>query len=163
MDYKKLHREDFDAIVTGELTHYAIWLEDEIVQILADHFSKKPARDDFVRLFLRRDGLTFQHKIEIARASLPLFGDPSAAAKLKVLLTQVEKFKGFRNAFAHGLDQTPDGADGEIHVGMVNRAGKETIQKVTPESHTAMMESAERLLLDVRSVREKLASLARSD
>ena len=25
--YKKLDRADFDAIATGELTHYAVWLE----------------------------------------------------------------------------------------------------------------------------------------
>jgi len=158
MDYKNLAKEDFDAIVTGELTHYAIWLEDELVQILADHFSNSSARDDFVRLILRRDGLTFQNKIEITRATIPLFRNPVAAGKLKGLLNRIERFKGFRNAFAHGLDQTPDGVDGEIHVGLVNRAGKETIQKVTPESHSALMDSTEQLLSELRSVRDVLAS-----
>ena len=28
MDYYSLSQEDFDAVVTGELTHYALWLED---------------------------------------------------------------------------------------------------------------------------------------
>lgn len=128
MDYRRLSREDFDAVVTGELTHYAIWLEDEIVQILADHYSNDVSRSDFVRLILRRDGLTFQHKIEIARATLPLFRDQSAARTLKGLLSKIEAFKGFRNAFAHGLDETPDGVDGEIHIGLANRAGNETIR-----------------------------------
>ncbi|WP_124646813.1 hypothetical protein [Burkholderia contaminans] len=160
MNYKNLSREDFDAIVTGELTHYAIWLEDEIVQILADHYSNAATRPDFVRLILRRDGLTFQHKIEIARATLPLFRNQVAARTLKGLLNRVEAFKGFRNAFAHGLDETPDGIDGEIHVGLVNRAGKETIRKVTPESHEAMMDTTESLLSQLKSVRDALGSMS---
>jgi hypothetical protein len=158
MDYKTLLREDFDAVVTGELTHYAIWLEDEIVTILADHYANDATRSDFVRLILRRDGLTFQSKIEITRATVPAFRDHLAAAKLPGLLKRVEEFKGYRNAFAHGLDQTPEDVKGEIHVGLVNRAGKETIRKVTPESHSAMMDATERLLVELRSVREALAA-----
>ncbi|MCQ0034603.1 hypothetical protein [Burkholderia glumae] len=160
MDYKILSKEDFDAVVTGELTHYAIWLEDEIIQILADHFSREASRDDFVRLILRRDGLSFQSKIDIVRAAAPLFRDQSAAGKLKGLLKRVEEFKAFRNAFAHGLDRTPDETKNEIHIGLVNRAGRETIQKVTPQSHTASLESAEILLSEVRAVREALAAQA---
>ena len=27
MDYHNLSHEDFDAVVTGEMTHYALWFE----------------------------------------------------------------------------------------------------------------------------------------
>jgi hypothetical protein len=156
VNYKSLSREDFDAIVTGELTHYAIWLEDQIVTILADHFAVDAVRSDFVRLFLRRDGLTFQDKIEIARAAVPCFKDQGTARKLPALLTRVETFKSFRNAFAHGTDSTPDNAGGEIHVEIVNRAGKAKIVVVTPDSHEAMLESADQLLSQLKEVGDAL-------
>lgn len=157
MEYRGLSKEDFDAVVTGELTHYAIWFEDQIVAILADHFTADAVRSDFVRLFLRRDGLTFQDKIEIARAAVPSFKDQGIAAKLPALLTRVETFKSFRNAFAHGIDETPEDAGGAIHVGVVNRAGKAKVVVVTPESHEAMLDSAEQLLSQLNEVRNALS------
>ncbi|MEZ0605729.1 hypothetical protein ACAX43_26705 [Paraburkholderia sp. IW21] len=157
MEYRRLSKEDFDAIVTGELTHYAIWFEDQIVAILADHFATDAVRSDFVRLFLRRDGLTFQDKIEIARAAVPSFKNRGVAATLPALLTRVETFKSFRNAFAHGIDETPENAGGAIHVEVVNRAGKAKVVVVTPDSHEAMLESAERLLSQLKEVRDALS------
>ncbi len=48
MKYDDLSHEDFDAIVTGELTHYALWLEGEIINIIADYFIGSDAkRSDF--------------------------------------------------------------------------------------------------------------------
>ncbi len=75
MRYEDLDKEDFDAIVTGELTHYAIWMEDKINSLITDYFvSDKSKSKDFRRLFLYRDGLTFQDKLEIARGMIPLLG-----------------------------------------------------------------------------------------
>jgi hypothetical protein len=157
VDYRGLSKEDFDAVVTGELTHYAIWFEDQIVAMLADHFSCDATRSDFVRLFLRRDGLTFQDKIEIARAAVPSLKNQSVAAKLPALLARVETFKSFRNAFAHGIDGTPENAGKAIHVEVVTRAGKPKVVVVTPDSHEAMLDSAEQLLSQLKEVRNALS------
>lgn len=75
MRYEDLDKEDFDAIVTGELTHYAIWMEDEINRFITDYFiGDKSKSKDFRRLLLYRDGLTFQDKLEVARGMIPLLG-----------------------------------------------------------------------------------------
>jgi hypothetical protein len=39
--------------------------------------------------------------------------------------------KAFRNAFAHGMDGTPEGIKGEIHVSLVSRSGKKKVVIVT--------------------------------
>lgn len=38
MDYKVLSKKDFDAVVTGEITHYALWLENELNSIITNYF-----------------------------------------------------------------------------------------------------------------------------
>jgi len=75
MDYVTLSREEFDAVVTGELTHYSLWFEQAIVQIITTYFVRQNDRaENFERLVMWREGLTFQDKIEILRAMIPLFG-----------------------------------------------------------------------------------------
>jgi hypothetical protein len=98
---------ELDALVTGQLTHYALWLEDEVIGIISDYFAVPSKKSDFDRLLLQRDGLTFQDKIEVVRAIVPLFKKREVASKLKSILGKVEKFKQVRNAFAHGRDVTP--------------------------------------------------------
>jgi hypothetical protein len=157
MDYRSLSREDFDAIATGELTHYAIWLENALIKIIAEYFAVNSRQSDFERLLLRRDGLTFQDKLEITRAMLPLFSNQGAAERLKGLLGKIEEFKATRNAFAHGVDVTPHKiAPPSVHIGIVSRSGKEKTVEVTPESHMALLSEAESLLHEVWSVREAL-------
>jgi hypothetical protein len=157
MDYHKLSKEEFDAIVTGELTHHAAWLEDELIDIISDYFQQVDRRADFQRLLLRRDGLTFQDKIEIVRALLPLFANRLAAERLKVALPAIETFKATRNTFAHGRDVTPsDSKNLALHIEVVNRAGKEKIIVVTPETHETFLTAADRLLKEVQDVRSKL-------
>jgi hypothetical protein len=97
--YGHFSKEDFDAIVTGELTHYAIWLEDEINRLITDYFVSNKSRSvEFRRLFLRRDCVTFQDKLEIARAMIPLLGLSDRDAKrFKTTLKAVEEFKSWRN------------------------------------------------------------------
>lgn len=157
MDYRALTREDFDAMVTGELTHYAIWLENVLINIISDFFAINARRNDFERLLLRRDGLTFQDKLEITRAMLPLFANRDVAERLKAILGKIEEFKSTRNAFAHGMDVTPvETASPSVHVEIVTRSGKEKVVEVTPESHTAVMAYAETLLEEIQAVREAL-------
>ncbi len=157
MNYRNLSKEDFDAIVTGELTHYSIWMENVLIDIISTQFSQPARRVDFERLLLRREGLTFQDKIEIVRAMLPQFSNKPAAGKLKPLLTKIEEFKAYRNAFAHGTDvTTSNNQDGGIYIEIIARSGKEKLVLVTPESHEITMSEAEALLKELHMLRDEL-------
>lgn len=154
MKYRDLSKEEFDAIVTGELTHHAIWLESELVEIISNYFlgdSSKKA--DFNRLLFRRDGLTFQDKIEIVRGMLPLFKKSAVVEHLKKLLLRIEEFKKFRNAFAHGIDAQSDKNDKLcLKIERISQSGKTKTIEVTPETHEKQMESLERLFNEVHQV-----------
>jgi hypothetical protein len=157
MIYRELSKEDFDAIVTGELTHVAIWLEGEVHGIICDYFvSEKAKWDDFLRLVLRRDGLTFQDKIEIVRGMLPLFPD-SAQTTLKRLLLRVEEFKAIRNAFVHGLDVSADEHDPlKMRVEIIGRNGKEKVIEISPETHQELLDDAQSLLAELNRARSSV-------
>jgi hypothetical protein len=156
VEYEELSKEEFDAIVTGELTHYAIWLEDELVEIICDYFlGRSKKRADFGRLLLRRDGLTFQDKIEIVRGMLTLFGPSTNVASLRSLLNRVEEFKSFRNAFAHGLDVTTDSGL-KIKIEIVTRSGREKLIEISPETHRTFMDQAETLFSELQEARQSL-------
>lgn len=156
MNYKELDKAKFDAIVTGELTHYAIWLEGELVNIISDYFVTEEAKvEDFNRLLLLRDGLTFQDKIEIVRAMSELFNE-NESKKLKTLLKKIEAFKKWRNAMAHGRDVSNDEATPSLKIQIVSRSGKENTIEITPESHTKMLEEADLLLNEVQNLRKKI-------
>ena len=157
MEYSNLDKEDFDAIVTGELTHYALWLEEELNDIISDYFiadSKK--RIEFKKFLLHRDGLTFQDKIEIVRGMSLLFDAAAEEVDLKSLLREIEEFKSWRNALAHGLDVSPDDNAPMIRVEVVTRSGKERVYEITPESHETTMKKTADLLVRIRQARKKL-------
>lgn len=157
MNYKDLSHEDFDAIVTGELTHYALWLEDVINGIICEYFiGMSDKEDDFRRLILYRDGLTFQDKIEIVRGMIPLFGEASEKCDLKGLLNEIEKFKSWRNALAHGLDKSDENEPLKLIVEVVTRSGKEKRIEITPESHRQMCEETESLINKANEARDVL-------
>ena len=157
MKYEDLCHNDFDAIVTGELTHYALNLEGELIDIITNYFvTSVNKRSDFKRLMLYRDGLTFQDKIEIVRAMIPIFKEKSSAENMKSLLKQVEDFKSWRNALAHGTDVSEDKEKNELKIEVVNRAGKEKVVHITPKSHQAKIAEAEKLLSELEAVRKSL-------
>lgn len=158
MDYNKLEKDEFDAIITGELTHYAIWLEDELSHIISDYFVGRKGRQakGLMRLLLRRDGLTFQDKIEIVRGMLPLFEREVEIFDLKDLLKRIEKFKSRRNAMAHGFDVSNKESGLMLKIEVVSRSGKEIIVEITPDSHNQKMEKAEKLLKEVQAARKYL-------
>ena len=106
--------------------------------------SKKEA--DFRRFILYRDGLTFQDKLEIIRGILPLFGEAAEKCNLKGLIKEVEEFKSWRNALAHGLDRTDPDEPHKLIVEVVTWSGKEKRVEITPESHTEMLKNTEDLL-----------------
>jgi len=157
MKYNTLNKEEFDALVTGELTHYALWLEGEVNNIISDYFiTDNRKRSEFERFLLHRDGLTFQDKIEIVRSMLPLFSVVAEELDLKSLLNEIEEFKSWRNALAHGLDVSPDDKAPLIRVEVVTRAGKVRVYEITPESHETTMKKTEDLLVRVQQARKKL-------
>ena len=163
MDYEELKKDDFDAIVTGELTHQAIWLEDTLNDIVAGYFCRSTViQKDFRRLILYRDGLTAQDKIEIVRGMILLLDIPDdEKSKAKSILRRIEDFKSWRNAMAHGMDVTGDNYEGTIRIEVVNRAGKERIIEITPQSHREKLKEADVLLEDINFVRDDLFQLVK--
>jgi len=157
MNYHELDKEDFDAVVTGELTHYSLWLEEEINGIICDYFRVPESRiHDFKRLVLYRDGLTFQDKLEIVRGMLPFLGEVAEDTDLKSILKQVEDFKAWRNAMAHGRDVAREEDIANLRIEVVTRSGKERVVEITPESHQRMMDEVEALLEKLQRARAKL-------
>jgi hypothetical protein len=155
MDYYSLSKEDFDSVVTGDMTHYALWLEDVANGIICEYFiGQSDKEDDFRRLILYRDGLTFQDKIEIIRAMLPLFGKPAEQCDLKGLLQEVEEFKAFRNALSHGFDRSDSNEPHKLIVEVVSRSGKEKRVEITPKSHEEQLVQAEHLYKRFKKARK---------
>ena len=123
------------------MTHYALWLEDVANGIICEYFiGPSDKEDDFRRLILYRDGLTFQDKLEIIRGMIPLFGEAGEKCNIKGLLKEVEEFKSWRNALAHGLDRTNPDEPHKLVVEVVTRSGKEKRIEITPESHAERLE-----------------------
>lgn len=142
INYDTMGIEEFDAVVTGELTHYALHMEHHLEKCITQFFGVRRA-DDFFRIVLRRDGLTFQDKIEIVRAFEPLA--PRAAGLGKVL-KEVEEFKALRNSAAHGRDDGSVQSPLKLVFGSVSRSGKEKLVEITPKSHRAFLLQADDLL-----------------
>ena len=157
MKYEQLNHGDFDAIVTGELTHYALWLEDAINGIICEYFIGSSEReDDFRRLILYRDGLTFRDKLEIVHALIPVFGKTAERCNLKSLLNRIEEFKSWRNSLAHGWDRSDPDEPRKIVIEVVGHSGKEKRVEITPASHCEMMEQTAKLLEEVSEARRQL-------
>lgn len=156
MDYSKIDKADFDAIVTGELTHFAIWMEDEINTIICDYLiGVSGRRTEFKRLILVRDGLNFHAKIEILRAMLPDLGGISDKYNLKKLLREIEEFKSMRNAMAHGLSVSEDDSN-NLKIELVGRSGKTKVINVTPNSHNKMCQDGEELLGKLSKAKDEI-------
>lgn len=146
MEYRDLPQDEFDAIVTGELTHYAIWLEGLLNEMIVAYFiTDERKRADFERLILYRDGLTFQDKLEIVRAMAPLIPE-TRRTELKQVLADIEKFKSWRNALAHGLSICKPDEGAVVRVEIVGRSGKPKVIEITPESHEKQMRDTEALV-----------------
>jgi len=156
MKYRSLGKANFDAIVTGELTHYATWLEGELDEIIMGYFVNPGRTTEFQTLFLHREGLTFQHKIDIVRAMIPLFGKEAEVVRLKSLLDQVQDFKSWRNAMAHGKDASDRRWSKRIKISTVSRSGKERIIEITPASHAKTLSEAEKLLISLQDAKKHL-------
>jgi hypothetical protein len=157
MEYEQLDHIDFDAMVTGELTHYALRLEDELNWIICEYFVRSDDREgDFRPLILYREGLTFQDKIEIVRSMIPVLGHTAKLCNLKSILKGIEEFKSWRNALVHGLDYSNPEEPRKIVVEVVTRSGKEKRIEITPASHREMMERTEKLLEEVEEARVHL-------
>jgi len=157
MTYKNLSKQDFDAIVTGELTHYNLWFEDEFNSIITGYFISNVNRImDFRRLILLRDGLTFQDKIEIVRSMIPLFENLADEIGFKKTIKEVEDFKSIRNAMVHGYEVSGIENKPHLKIEVVSRSGKENIIEITPETHEKTMNDAEKLLQKLKESQEQI-------
>jgi len=150
--YRTLSREDFDAIVTGELTHVAVWLELELETAIENYFAvRSDTREAFSRLILQREGMAFQTKIDIVR--IIVSGNEFKQEykdQWKGVLLRIEEIKRVRNAMAHGKDVGGQGLT--IKVGYISRSGKETEIEIEPNSHAARMAEAEKLQDDLHEL-----------
>lgn len=144
-----------------QLTHQAIWLEGELNDIITGYFCRTTEiQKYFGRLILFRDGLTAQDKIEIVRGMLPLFEISDEDKRvLKSLLSRIVEFKSWRNAVVHGMDVTGGKFEDVLEIEVVNRAGRERLVKITPQSHREKLEEADTLLRDIRAAKETILGI----
>lgn len=162
MDYAELGHEEFDVFVTGTFTHYALWLEEVLNSIIGDYFVRSHDRQArFKQLILHREGLSFQDKIDIVRSMVPLFGKLAEQVQLKGIIKEIEDFKFWRNALAHGLDTSNSDDPLQLRVEVVSRSGKEKSIEITPDSYDEMVANVEDLLKRAQAARNELLALRR--
>jgi len=154
VDYRSLSKEEFDAVVTGELTHYALWIERALEALIIRFFGFSGTTSEvFSRLILRRESFTFSSKIDLIR-SLAL--ESSLAQDriqlLQSLIRQVENFKNLRNSLAHGLDVSDQEDTLNLKIETVSRQGKSKILQVSPESHQKVVDEAQSILDELAKV-----------
>lgn len=102
MKYVDLDRVDFDAIVSGELTHYALWFEEQLeFFILAYFIDDSRVVDDFSSTFIHAREFTMSRKIEFVRKLLRSRKFPRSDEFLSAI-SEVERIVALRNAMAHG-------------------------------------------------------------
>jgi hypothetical protein len=154
--YRTMTREDFDAIVTGELTHQAVWLEIELETAIENCFAvPQAARESFRRLMLKRDGMTFLNKIELVRSIVDEGQfEQSYKTAWKKAFTEIDEIRRIRNAMAHGQDIGGSGL--EIRIGYINRSGKEVEITVTPDNHVKLLDKADKLRAEVKALAAKI-------
>lgn len=80
---------------------------------------------------------------------LPIFGPTAEETDLKSLLREIEEFKSWRNALAHGLDVSPSNETSHITIEVISRSGNKKTIDITPESHESRLKYAEELLSKV--------------
>jgi hypothetical protein len=161
--YEKLTPDEFDAVVTGELTHSAIWFEDRFNEFLISYLGILKSRSEiFTLLFLYREGLRFQDKIEISEAIIrhhnayltrpgPKQIDVSRALRL---FGEIKKLKTVRNALAHGLavQKSDKSATPMLHVQTIGRSGKKNETEITPSSHKDQLQQLDKLHAELDSI-----------
>lgn len=157
MNYTELSKEDFDAVVTGELTHYAIWHESALEGFITNFFCFPQRSTLFTQLLMRRDGFTSQNKIEVIRSIIDILQiDDTKKKSWYATLKRIEDFKSFRNAFAHGLDITPFPYVGNLSIEIISRSGKEKKIEITQESYLILLQEGEETLKSIQNLCEDI-------
>lgn len=156
-NYFRLHQNEFDAIVTGEVAHYALWFEYELIAIISDYFVNPLKQDDFNRIVLRREALTFSAKVDIVRSMKSLCLSEQYIKRFDDVLLRLSDFIQTRNSLAHGICVTPKNLERlEIHIEVISRGGNQKKVVITPESHVAMMMEAESIFKEIQDLRQKM-------
>jgi hypothetical protein len=151
MDYRDLDRAEFDAIVTGELTHYALWFEEQLDFLITVYFINDPrVIDRFSLIFLRSREFSTSRKMTLINSLLKGWADNRSKEFLSVI-TEVEQIIAIRNAMAHGRDVGGTGLD--LLVAIQSHGGKTKNISITPDTHEEMLEVAERCLNKLKELK----------
>jgi hypothetical protein len=144
MKYTELDRVWFDAIVTGELTHYALWFEEQLeFLVMAFFLNDHRVIELFSMTFLRSRDFTMAKKTEFVKTVLKGWDD-SRSGEFLSAIKDMEEIIAIRNAMAHGRDVGGTGLSLSIEI--VSHGGKAKTIEITPESHEQIMDTAERCL-----------------
>jgi hypothetical protein len=150
---------DFDEIVTGRLTHLTIWLEEELIGLITDYLlgGVGTRKDSFKRLIMYRDGLTMQDKLEIYRAIVSELNlSDLQKAEITRTLNEVIEFKSYRNALAHGRENSRRDDRLEVVIEIVTRSGKFKEVTLTEDGFEKLVDTGDRLLEELRKFRSSL-------
>jgi|GEM_PF-4721425 len=151
MKYDDLDRIWFDAIVTGELTHYALWFEEQLEFLILAYFISDPrVNENFASTFVRSREFTMARKIELVKKILKS-SKHSRSDEFLAAFGGLEKIIAIRNAMAHGRDVGGKGL--ELRIEIESYGGKTKTIKITPETHSQIMESAEQCLEKLKELK----------
>ena len=116
MKYNDLDRIWFDAIVTGELTHYALWFEEQLEFLILAYFISDPrVTDNFSSTFVRSREFTMARKTELVKKILKS-SKHSRSDEFLAVFGELEKIIAIRNAMAHGKDVGGKGLELRIEI-----------------------------------------------
>jgi hypothetical protein len=157
MKYDDLDRIWFDAIVTGELTHYALWFEEQLELFISAYFISDPrVEESFISTFVKSREFTISRKIEFARRLLKS-SKHLRADEFLTAFKELERIIAIRNAMAHGKDVGGKGL--KLKIEIASYGGKTKTIEITPESHSKIMESAEECLEKLKKLKQLGSSL----
>lgn len=151
MKYGDLDRVWFDAIVTGELTHYALWFEEQLEFLILAYFTDDPrVVDDFFSTFVRSREFTMARKIDFAR-KIVKNSNHSRSGEFTVVFGELEKIIAIRNAMAHGRDVGGQGL--KLRIEIESYGGKAKTIEISPDTHSQIMDSAEQCLEKLKELK----------
>jgi hypothetical protein len=161
MKYQKLEREEFDAIVTGEMTHYALWFEDQLEALITLYFVDDPnVIELFEATFIRSRHFSLSQKLEFTKKLLRQWSDSKRSSEFKAVIEEVETLIAIRNTMAHGRDIGGTGL--ELLIEIQSYGGKTKEISITPETHEAAMATAERCLTKLKELKWHARALRQS-
>lgn len=157
-DFEYLSPQEFDIVATGEFTHFVLWIESVLEEIIATHFVASTAKQsDFVRLVLRPEGISTIHRIGIVKGILDSLDlTETDAKKWKAALNGAEKVIRRRNVLSHGigLGPNPYPAKGVLKIKLASRSGKYRILEISADQYRHIRASASSNITALQELRK---------